>query len=71
MKKYTPFPIFQEAGRFHNKSTFSDYDKGIAKSGGQAYGAGILHKQGRLPYDLEAVKETAIMKDIDKVKERR
>lgn len=71
MKKYTPFPIFQEAGRFHDKSVFSDYDKGIAKSGGQAYGAGILHRQGRLPNDIDAVRETAVMKDIKRVKERR
>ena len=71
MKKYTPFPIFQSASRFHDKTVFSDFDKGIAKSGGEAYGAGIIHGTG-LPFSVQdRLKETAVMKDINKVKERR
>lgn len=74
MKKYTPFPIYQNASRFHDKSTFEDIDKGIAKSGlrdeHMAYGAGIIHGTG-LPFSVqERLKETAVMKDINKVKER-
>ena len=75
MKKYTPFPIYQNASRFHNKSTFEDIDKGIAKSGlregHMAYGTGIIHGTG-LPFSVqERLKETAVIKDIKKVKERR
>lgn len=82
MEKHTPFPIYQNASRFHDKTTIYNFDTedksslGLRKVGGierehMAYGTGIIHGTG-LPFSVqERLKETTVMKDIKKVKERR